>query len=281
MKPNQTNYHSHCDYCDGHAPMEDFVQAAIAAGFTSYGVSSHSPLPDYTGHNNVLQRDKVDEYINEIKRLKIKYANKIELYASMEIDYIDDEFNPANEYFQSLELDYRIGSVHFLKVGHRTVMDADTRPDKFVINLQQYYDNDLKQLVVDYFDTKMRMISLGGFDFVGHADKVSMNAGRVDAGITSQVWYRDKIRQYFEFIARSGIMLEINTKAFHSAGLFFPNEEHFRLLRELQIPLVVNSDAHSPHLISSGRMEAIERLKSVGYKTVRELHGGVWQDIKI
>lgn len=281
MKPNQTNYHSHCDYCDGHAPMEDFVQAAIEAGFTSYGVSSHSPLPDYTGHNHVLQRDKVGEYINEIERLKIKYADKIELYASMEIDYIDDEFNPASEYFQSLELDYRIGSVHFLKVGHRTVMDADTRPDKFVINLQQYYDNDLRQLVVDYFDTKMRMISLGGFDFVGHADKVSMNAGRVDAGITSQVWYRDKIRQYFEFIAQSKVMIEINTKAFHSAGLFFPNEEHFRLLREFQIPLVVNSDAHSPHLISSGRMEAIERLKSVGYKAVRELHGGVWQDIKI
>lgn len=25
---NLTNYHSHCDFCDGHAPMELFVREA-------------------------------------------------------------------------------------------------------------------------------------------------------------------------------------------------------------------------------------------------------------
>mgnify|MGYP000074504520 CR=1 FL=1 len=38
-------YHSHCNFCDGKAPAEDFVKAAIEAGFHSYGISSHSPLP--------------------------------------------------------------------------------------------------------------------------------------------------------------------------------------------------------------------------------------------
>ena len=37
--------HSHCNFCDGKAPAEDFVRAAIEAGFHSYGISSHSPLP--------------------------------------------------------------------------------------------------------------------------------------------------------------------------------------------------------------------------------------------
>ena len=37
---NLTNYHSHSNFCDGKAPLEDFVKSAIAAGFTAYGVSS-------------------------------------------------------------------------------------------------------------------------------------------------------------------------------------------------------------------------------------------------
>lgn len=278
---NLTNYHSHCDFCDGHAPMEDFVRAAIASGFSAYGISSHAPLPHYTGHNNVLQIEQVDDYLSEIERMKAKYQEQIEIYASMEIDYIDSEHNPANSYFRSLPLDYRIGSVHFLKVGEQLAMDADTRPESFIVHLAEYYDNNLKQLVTDYFDAKMRMIALGGFDFVGHADKVSMNASRVEAGVTEKHWYKEKIRDYFAYIAQQGMLLEINTKALHTAGLLFPNEQHLGMLKEFGIALVVNSDAHSPHLVNSGRMEAIERLKAVGYKTVRQMHAGAWQDVKI
>ena len=42
---NLTNYHSHSLYCDGRAGMEDFVRFALSEGFTSYGFSSHAPLP--------------------------------------------------------------------------------------------------------------------------------------------------------------------------------------------------------------------------------------------
>ena len=42
---NLTNYHSHSLYCDGRASMEDFVRFALSEGFTSYGFSSHAPLP--------------------------------------------------------------------------------------------------------------------------------------------------------------------------------------------------------------------------------------------
>lgn len=42
---NLTNYHSHSLYCDGRANMEDFIRFALSEGFTSYGFSSHAPLP--------------------------------------------------------------------------------------------------------------------------------------------------------------------------------------------------------------------------------------------
>ena len=105
---NLTNYHSHCSFCDGKAPMEDFVKSAIAAGFTSYGISSHAPLPFETCWT--LSQERVPDYLQEIGRLKQRYAGEIEIYAGLEIDYLNEIQNPANSYFQALPLDYRIGS---------------------------------------------------------------------------------------------------------------------------------------------------------------------------
>ncbi|MEG2755787.1 MAG: PHP domain-containing protein, partial [Mucinivorans sp.] len=206
---------------------------------------------------------------------------QIEVYASMEIDYIDEDHNPANDYFQSLDLDYSIGSVHFIKVGPQEVFDADTRPESFIKSLLLYYDNDLRRLVCDYFDAKMRMVALGGFDFVGHADKISMNASRVEPGITQKVWYKRKVQEYFSFIAQRGMMLELNTKAYDSSGYLFPNAQNLRMLCQMGIPLVVNSDSHRPELINSGRMASIELLREVGYKAIMEFHNNQWHEQEI
>ena len=127
------------------------------------------------------------------------------------------------------------------------------------------------------------MVSTGGFDFVGHADKIVYNASRCQPDIAEQPWYRQKIREYFETIARHGAMVEINTKKYHAGagGVFFPNRSHFRLLRELRIPVLVNSDAHLPQTIDSGRREALAALQEAGIDTVMQLTGGRWQPTKI
>lgn len=109
---NLTNYHSHCLYCDGRANMEDFIRFAISEGFTSYGISSHAPLPFSTAWT--MEWDRMDDYLSEFSRLKKKYADKIELAIGLEIDYLNEESNPSLPCFQKLSLDYRIGSVHML-----------------------------------------------------------------------------------------------------------------------------------------------------------------------
>lgn len=81
---NLTNYHSHSLYCDGRAGMEDFVRFALSEGFTSYGFSSHAPLPFSTAWT--MEWDIMDGYLSEFHRLKEKYAGRIELYIGLEID---------------------------------------------------------------------------------------------------------------------------------------------------------------------------------------------------
>ena len=86
---------------------------------------------------------------------------------------------------------------------------------------------------------------------------------------------------YFSKIARSGYMVEINSKAYHLYGTFFPNERYFPLLKELGIPVMVNSDAHMPEKINAGRPEALAALKRAGFDSVMELHEGKWQAVPI
>ena len=274
---NLTNYHSHCLYCDGRANMEDFIRFAISEGFTSYGISSHAPLPFSTAWT--MEWDRMDDYLSEFSRLKEKYADKIELAIGLEIDYLDEDSNPSLPRFQDLPLDYRIGSVHMLYSPEREIVDIDTPADTF--RQDKHFDGDLDYVVHLYYKNLLRMVELGGFDIVGHADKMHYNASCYRSGLLDEPWYDTLVRGYFTAIAEHGYIVEINTKAYHELGTFYPNERYFTFLKELGVRVQVNSDAHYPERINNARAEALAALKKAGFTSVVEWHDRKWEDTGI
>ncbi len=276
---NLTNYHGHCSFCDGKAPMEEFVKAAVDAGFIAYGFSSHAPLP--FAARWALSADRVPAYLEEIECLKRDYAGRIELYAGLEIDYLNEAQNPASGYFQSLPLDFRIGSVHLVYTPEGEMVDTDTNAENFRRLLETYFHGDLKILAGAYFEASMRMVERGGFDFIGHPDKIGYNASQCVPGVTETDWYRSKVADLFALIAEKELMVEINTKVFHQKGCFFPDVKEWTYIKQWNLPVVVNSDVHYPELVNAGRPEALEMLRQAGFRTVRQLMGGKWQDVEI
>lgn len=210
---NLTNYHSHCLYCDGRANMDDFIRFAISEGFTSYGISSHAPLPFSTAWT--MEWDRMEDYLSEFSRLKKKYAGKIELAIGLEIDYLNEENNPSLPCFQKLPLDYRIGSVHMLYSPEGKIVDIDTSADLFRQLVDRHFDGDLDSVVHLYYKNLLRMVELGGLDIVGHADKMHYNASCYRPGLLDEAWYDTLVRDYFAVIAARGYMVEINTKSYH------------------------------------------------------------------
>jgi histidinol-phosphatase (PHP family) len=49
----------------------------------------------------------------------------------------------------------------------------------------------------------------------------------------------------------------------------------------MEIPIVLNSDAHNPLWLDTAYGETEELLKKIGYKTQRALYDGIWQDVPI
>lgn len=276
---NLTNYHSHCSFCDGRAPFEEFVKEAITQGFYSYGVSSHAPLPFSTQWT--MEWEQMEAYLDEFKNLRSKYADEIELYVGLEIDYLNEESNPSVARFTELPLDYRIGSVHLLYDAAGEVVDIDCSPAVFKERVDRHFNGDVLRVVRMYFDRLFRMVELGGFDILGHADKMHYNASCYHPGLLDEPWYEALMKDYFSLVASRGYLVEINTKAYDSLGTFYPNSRYWELMKEYQIKVLVNSDAHYPERINAGRMEALRLLQAKGFATVAELHQGSWREVPI
>lgn len=283
MRTQPSNFHSHCTFCDGRSHPEDYIKFALSQHFRAYGFSSHSPLPFETFWN--MSISDMPEYINEISRLKEKYKDQIEIYTGLEIDYLDESYNASNPYFQSLPLDYRISSVHFISWEQPLLEENMTCIDgsyaDFAKAVEQRYQNDIQPIVEDFFHSSMQMVELGGFDIVGHMDKIYLNANKhPDFDIEAQ-WYVKRLEALIDLIAEKELIVEINTKNFQRKQQTFPHSNLFKLLYKYNVPVMVNSDSHFPDLINTGRTAILKKLKETGYQTTRELVAGKWEDLKI
>ena len=280
---NNSNFHSHCTFCDGRNHPEDFVKVAIANRFRAYGFSSHSPLPFETCWN--MSKADMPDYLAEIKRLKHKYAGEIELYLGLEIDYLDTTYNASIPYFQSLPLDYSIGSIHFLPSTqsllneNRVCIDGPYRD--FETGLDNYFGGDIRRMTEFFFESSMQMIEIGGFDIVGHIDKIYMNGVRHPGFDLQAGWYQKPFLQLLDLIAEKGTIVEINCKNNARKGQTFPHVTSYKELHKRHIPVIVNSDCHQPDLINDGRKEALVLLQEAGYEVTRELVNGTWQEVGI
>ena len=96
--------HMHTTYCDGKDSAEAMVVSAIENGLSTVGISGHSFTPHDTSY--CMTREGTQKYIEEIRALKKKYADRITLLLGTELDlYADIDLSPY---------DYYIGSVHYI-----------------------------------------------------------------------------------------------------------------------------------------------------------------------
>lgn len=250
------NFHSHTQYCDGRDTMESIVRSAIDSGFNHFGFSPHSPVPISSPCN--MTSESVDSYIKEIDRLKSLFKDSINIYCSMEIDYLDD-WNASNDYFKNLPLDYRISSVHFIpSFAVDGYVDVDGCFENFREKMHKHFYDDIEGVIISFYTQTLNMIERGGFDIIGHFDKIGFNANSFKPGVDNEDWYKSLVREVFDAIMDNHYLIEINTKAYEGNNRFFPDKSFWTLLKKYGAPVVFNTDVHFSHLVESGRQQAIE-----------------------
>lgn len=254
------NFHSHTQFCDGKASMADFARKAVASGMKHYGFSPHSPVPIESPCN--MKKEDVAVYMAEADRLQKEYEGKIRFYKGMEIDYLGSDWGPSTPYFSSLGLDYTIGSVHFIP-SDRGFVDIDGHYDGFKLKMEKYFSNDIRHVVKSFYSQSKDMIMAGGFDILGHFDKIGHNAGHFKDGIEDEDWYKREVDDLIDLIIDRRLMIELNTKAWKDHNRMFPAPRYLPRLIKAGVTVMVNSDAHYPDLINASRKEAFDLIASI------------------
>lgn len=256
------NFHSHTQFCDGRATMVEMAKAAVAVGMEHYGFSPHSPIPIESPCN--MSASDVDAYFEEYKRIaSMPELSACRFYAGMEVDYLGRDWGPAHPYFKSLPLDFIIGSVHFIPTQKGELVDIDGHFERFNERMNDKFDNDIEYVVDTFFSQSEDMVRAGGFDIIGHFDKVGHNASHFAPGIENSSFYRERIDSLINLIIDRKCTVEINTKAHAEHERFFPSERYFDILVDAGITLPINSDAHQPDKIESSRDTAFAALNNI------------------
>jgi histidinol-phosphatase (PHP family) len=271
-----TNYHCHSKYCDGKNSIAEMIASAMEQNVFSVGISSHAPLPFPSAW--CMKLDKFGDYLSEIEQQKKNTSSAIEIYKGLEVDFIPNVISPAD--FKS-QLDYTIGSVHFvdqLDDGRR--WEIDGLPTFFMEGYEQIFKSNIKDVMCRYFELTRQMISSSHPDIVGHLDKIKIQNINDQFFHESDGWYQHEIEKTLDVIQSNNCMVEVNTRGLYQkkSSTTYPSPWILERIHQRQIPITLSSDAHHIHDLVNQFKETAILLSKIGFKKMRILSGGEWQD---
>lgn len=229
---------SHGEYDYSREWLSSFIDQACNQGIQEIGFSEHNEF-----------FPSVD--LNIYQTMKIERQSDIQLKLGIEVDYIPDLENDLKRLVARPELDYTIGSVHFIDGW------AFDHPD----HKHEFNKRDIDEIYARYAEVLIRMVGTGLFDIVGHLDLVKIWGDRPRR--KDPAYY---IEPVLNAIQKSNMAVEIN-----SAGLrkpvaeVYPAADLVKLMYERNIPITFGSDAHHPDQVGEGLHKAYLLALSAGY----------------
>ncbi len=269
----KTNYHTHSTFCDGIGHPEEYIKAAIEKNFDTLGFSSHGILPFVNPY--ALTKEKINKYKNAILELKEKYKKSIEIQLGLEIDYTNNKIITEN--FDKNQWNYIIASVHIIIADNKYYeIDGSEQTLKEILNIK--YQNNVEELVKDYYFNLRNLIKNEKFDILGHFDLIKKRNNNFIFFDENSSWYKNEVIKTLDTLAENPHILEINTGGLSrkTINTIYPSPWILNLCRDRDIKLVLNSDAHQPDHIDFYFKEAKDLIKGAGYSNLMHFTNGEW-----
>ena len=243
MRIDLHNHTSRCNHAEG--TMDEYIIRAIELGIDIYGFSEHAPM-DFDSYYR-LSFDEMNDYRDDVVKLKERYKNEIEILLGYEVDYLKGHID---ERVIDSKVDYLIGSVHFLdKWGFDN--------PEFIGGWKSRNIDDIWQ---EYFDAIEAMAQTKYFDIVGHFDLIKVFKFMPTKDI------RILAKKALQAIKKSGMVLELNGAGLRKPiGEIYPSKMLLEVAYDMNIPITFSSDAHAVEQVGFGYHESVTLAKEVGY----------------
>lgn len=253
MKFDLHTHHVRCGHADGN--IEDYILAGIEAGLQVIGISDHSPYfyheEDQPSPGIAMARSDFANYVNEVLRLKEKYAGRIEVLLGMESDYFPEHVEAYRKAYEGVPFDYLIGSVH--QVSGVSIFNRN-RWKKLD---EAGHINEKKS----YYELIEQSARSGMFDILGHIDAMK---GYYPA--FSDIPAHEHIDKTLRTIGECGVSIEINTSGnTKDCGGWYPADDILERALHFGVNVTFGSDAHKPSRVGDEWELVAKRLKEIGF----------------
>lgn len=269
----KTNYHTHTTYCDGKNTPQEMLLSAIEKHFDILGFSGHSMFP--FGSDWHIQPKEISAYVKEVRSLAEKYKNKIKILCGFEADFIQGFCSPDFKTYEEFSPDFLIASVHYI-VNQKGQFTVDDSHEATMQGIQQCFNGNVKKAVQEYFYNERKMLETCNFTFLGHPDLFRKQNYKHQIFDETESWYKNEIKATAKLIAKSGICVEVNTGGMSRGGTDFPYPSPYflSLLKDYNVPVTINSDAHTASTLDFWFDEAIQYIKKAGYTELTHFVNG-------
>src|SRR5208337_766440 len=276
------NYHTHTHHCDGHGEPREYAESALRKGMPRLGFSGHNVVPFPTDWT--MPAARLGSYLRDVREVRDRYGGKLEIFLGMEVDFIPGMTSPIHPGLDSLDLDFVIGSVHFIGPSdgdHAWTVDGPL--EEMDDAVRDGFGGDPRRLVERYYRLVAAMAETAAPEIFGHFDIVKKNNRDGRFFREEGAWYRAAVKRALDAVRKSGKILEINTGGVvrDTSGAFYPSPWILQEALEMGIPVIVSADAHRPEHLDGNFREAVQLLHGVGYRAQRQLTGSGWVDMPL
>jgi len=243
-----------CKHADG--DLEDYVNEAIKKNIKILCFTEHAPLDLDPDKRLSLEESK--KYIEDIKKLKLKYEGKIKILIGFEIDYMEQFEDEIREFINSTKADFYLGSIHFIPFNKQVYTIWD-------------YENIIsnKDLLKEYFRLMKKAINTRLFQSISHPDLI-LRTGIKEENLL------DEFKYIVEELAKNNVCYEINC-----SGLFktkynqntnqmengeFLGKKYLHLASNNGVSFTIGSDAHKVKDIGKGVIKMFDYSRNNNFK---------------
>lgn len=260
------------DYCDhAFSTLREMLDAAVAYGYETFGVSEHCPRVGEAflyptelelGWTVDTLYEKFDQYARDMATIQQEYEGRLRVLRGFETEVV-----PEDRYIEIMlglrekyAFEYMVGSVHHIK-GSMIDFDQPT----FLQVADQL--GGVEKLAVRYYEQVGEMVSALQPEVVGHFDLIRKCAPD-DASVTTPAVKRVAFK-VLEVIKEAGSILDINTAAYRK-GLGRPYVAPWLLDAALQlgIPMCFGDDSHCVADVGAGIDDARQYLLQHGITAI-------------
>jgi histidinol-phosphatase (PHP family) len=263
------------DYClHGADKLHEMLDAAITAGFTTFGVTAHAPRSDAkflypeeidAGYGpDDLARDFRD-YAVACAGLIDEYRGRLEVLCGAEIEVVPESSfaDEAAALRGRHGLDYLVGSVHWVDE-----LPIDTSRPEF--ERAVLGRGGLEPFAVRYYELCGEMVETVSPEVIGHLDLPRLFAEGAPELESDLV--RNAVGSVLERALAAGSILDLNVRS-EERGLTTPYPAPWivRLASEIGVPFCFGDDSHSTSRVGVGLESGRDYLLSLGVDTITKL----------